>query len=135
MTISDLKKHAAPFVREQLERIENEGKGKKKNKFNATKIEHEGMIFDSKHELKQWMILVVRQKAGEISDLRRQVEYELTPKQQGERRTIYIADFVYIENGELVVCDAKSEATRKLSTYILKRKLMLEKHGIIIQEL
>jgi len=53
-----------------------------------------------------------------------------------ERKTEYWADFVYIDalTGETIVEDVKSEATRKKESYIIKRKLMLEKYGIKIKE-
>lgn len=51
-----------------------------------------------------------------------------------ENAAFYTADFVYLENGEVVVEDVKSEYTRKEKDYILRRKLMLGRHGIIIKE-
>jgi hypothetical protein len=51
-----------------------------------------------------------------------------------ERATRYVADFTYRENGELVVEDTKSAATVKNKDYIMKRKLMLQVHGIRIKE-
>ena len=39
-----------------------------------------------------------------------------------------------MENGELVVEDVKSPATRENGVYIIKRKLMLQKYGIRIKE-
>ncbi|KDD41088.1 PF06356 domain protein [Bordetella bronchiseptica OSU095] len=43
----------------------------------------------------------------------------------------YVGDFSYIEDGRRVVEDAKGMRTRD---YIIKRKLMLEKHGITVRE-
>ena len=45
----------------------------------------------------------------------------------------YRADFSYRENGALVVEDVKSSATRT-RTYLDKRKLMREIHGIEVRE-
>jgi hypothetical protein len=76
------------------------------------------------------------QRAGVISDLRLQVPYELIPAQRidgkvVERAVNYIADFVYMENGVTIVEDAKGCRTKE---YILKRKMMLWRHGIRIRE-
>ncbi len=70
-------------------------------------------------------------KAGWISELREQVKYELIPKQDGERACSYVADFVYSENGKTVVEDTKGYRTPE---YVIKRKLMLFRHGIRIRE-
>lgn len=75
----------------------------------------------------QWMAA-----AGEISELQEQVEYELVPKQPGERAVKYVADFVYRNKaGALVVEDTKGFRT---PVYNIKRKLMLWVHGIRIVE-
>lgn len=94
-------------------------------------------IFDSKREADRYRELMLMQKAGEIDDLRTQVKYELIPKQYGEdgklleKSVNYYADFVYQENGKTVVEDAKGCRTKE---YIIKRKLMLQVHGIRIRE-
>ena len=51
-----------------------------------------------------------------------------------EKNAVYTADFVYYENGQLVVEDVKSDITRKEADYVLRRKLMLHVHGIRIKE-
>ena len=123
-------------------------------KYNATKVTIDGHTFDSKHEANRYLELKLLERAGEISNLRLQVEYELLPNQYAteerygkngrrlkdkeillERKCCYVADFVYTDNrtGETVVEDTKSEATRT-PEYIIKRKLMLHKYGIRIRE-
>ena len=123
-------------------------------KYNATKVTVDGHTFDSKHEANRYLELKLLERAGEISDLRLQVEYELIPNQYDieerygkngrrlkpkevllERKCCYVADFVYTDNrtGETVVEDTKSEATRT-PEYIIKRKLVLAKYGIRIRE-
>ncbi|MGM9680364.1 MAG: DUF1064 domain-containing protein [Eubacteriales bacterium] len=84
--------------------------------------------FDSLAEYRRWKELNLLLRAGLISDLRRQVRYELIPKQGKERTVYYIADFVYAENGETVVEDVKGVRTKE---YIIKRKLMLYRYGIL----
>lgn len=101
-------------------------------KYGNTKVEIDGMPFDSKREAAHWQELRLMERAGEISDLRRQVRYELVPKLPGERPVDYIADFVYRDkNGNEVVEDVKGVRT---PVYIIKRKLMLWRHGIRIRE-
>ncbi|RYD56990.1 MAG: DUF1064 domain-containing protein [Sphingobacteriales bacterium] len=107
----------------------------RKAKYNNEKVEADGKKFDSKHEYEVYTVLRFREAAGEITDLQTQVKFELVGKQGKERPISYVADFTWLENGELNVGDAKSEITRKLSTYVMKRKLMLSVHGITIQEL
>ncbi|MBC7417447.1 MAG: DUF1064 domain-containing protein [Pedobacter sp.] len=109
---------------------------KKKNKYRNQKTDVNGIRFDSKKESKYYKHLMIFQKLGMIGLIERQVKYELIPAQEGERACNYYADFRYVEmeNGEAVVCDVKSEGTRKLPVYIMKRKLMLEKFNIKIKE-
>ena len=94
----------------------------------------DGITHDSIKEANRWCELKWLEKAGRISHLQRQVKYTLIPKQDGEYAVSYIADFVYHENGKLVVEDVKSEATKKKESYIIKRKLMLWIHGIKIKQ-
>ena len=101
-------------------------------KYNNTKIRVDGRLFDSKAEAARWQELSLLERAGEITELERQVEYELIPKQKGERAVKYIADFRYKDHeGETVVEDTKGVKT---PVYILKRKLLLWVHGIRIRE-
>lgn len=101
-------------------------------KYGNTKVEVDGVPFDSKREAARWRELRLLERAGEISDLRRQVRYELVPKLPGERPVDYIADFVYRDkDGNEVVEDVKGVRT---PVYVIKRKLMLWRHGIRIME-
>ena len=111
------------------------------NKYGNRKTVVDGQVFDSVKEARRWCELKTLLRAGEISDLERQVPFELLPAQRDqetgkviERNVIYKADFVYQENGRRVVEDVKSEATRT-PEYIIKRKLMLNIHGIRIREI
>lgn len=112
------------------------------NKYRAKKVTTEDGTFDSKAELHRWQELKLLAAAGEIRDLRRQVEYVLIPEQREpgdgkkkgkliERKCSYVADFVYEKDGETVVEDAKGVKTKE---YIIKRKLMLDRYGIRIRE-
>lgn len=111
----------------------------RKSKYGAQKTEYDGIVFDSKREAMRWRELALLQRAGEITDLRRQVKFILVPAQVdengkiAERAVSYVADFVYRDthSGETVVEDAKGMHTRE---YIIKRKLMRYVHGIRIRE-
>jgi hypothetical protein len=105
-------------------------------KYGNRKVTVDGEVFDSRKEYARYRELALLQRAGQISDLRRQVKYELLPTQRVngrmvERACVYIADFVYRENGSEVVEDAKGFRTKD---YIIKRKLMLYIHGIRVRE-
>ena len=93
-------------------------------------------------ERKRGAELELMQRAGIISDLQKQVQYELIPAHyevvNGKRKCIeractYRADFVYFDERtkELVVEDTKGFRTTE---YVIKRKLMLHEHGIRIKE-
>jgi hypothetical protein len=74
--------------------------------------------------------------------IERQVPFQLLPRQLDERtgRLIerevkYIADFVVTyADDRIEVIDVKSPITKRLPTYIIKRKLMLWVHKIRIIE-
>lgn len=120
------------------------------NKYGNKKIEVDGIVFDSKKEAKRYKELLLLEKAGEISELRRQVKYVLIPAQREpdttgamggirkgkiiEHECSYYADFVYFDRKkqDMVVEDTKGVRTAE---YIIKRKLMLRIYGIRINEI
>ena len=112
----------------------------KRNKFNAQKIEKDGMKFDSVKEYKRYIELTAQMQRNEIQDLKCQVKFELAPsvKIVGEKRAKpalrYFADFTYVRNGVLVVEDVKSVVTRKLASFRNKKHLMKSVHDIDISE-
>lgn len=96
--------------------------------------------FDSGHEAKRWSELILRQRAGEISELQRQVTFRFgnqykqvryKPKVKKGREVRYVADFTYREAGRFVVEDAKGRRERD---YAIKWALMEFFHGIEIKE-
>ena len=124
------------------------------SKYNNTKIEVDGIVFDSKKEAKYYKIFKDAAENGEISNLRRQVSFEIIPavKRQVvkhlktkdkleercvQRATHYVADFVYTDPKTKldVVVDVKSPITRKNPVYILKKKMMLAFNNIEIVEM
>lgn len=104
-------------------------------KYHNRSVIIDGILFDSVHEARRYRELSLLLRAGAIADLKRQVHFELIPAQswgtRRERPVTYIADFVYSENGETVVEDAKGVRTKD---YIIKRKLMKQIHRIEIRE-
>lgn len=112
------------------------------NKYGNRKTVVDGVEFDSRHEATRWCELKYMERAGLIYDLQRQVPFVLIPTQKDEitgkvieREAKYIADFTYRDRNthKLVVEDTKSKAT-KTKDYILKRKLLLYRHGLQIKE-
>lgn len=124
------------------------------SKYGNKKVTRGDITFDSMKEARRYAELALLQKAGAIQGLQRQVRFELVPKQydetptgklytRGERKgqektnrvlvekaVVYVADFVYYENGEKVVEDTKGFQTKD---FVIKRKLMLWVHGIKIK--
>lgn len=111
------------------------------NKFNAKKVVIQGETFDSMAEARRWRDLQWLQRGGVISGLQRQVKYLLLPSQYDEngklleREVSYLADFVYYENGQLVVEDVKGyQKGPAYAVFVIKRKLMLKVFGIRVRE-
>ena len=127
------------------------------NKLNAKKVTVNGFTYDSRKEARRHAVLLEMEKNGEITDLQMQVKFVLIPAQYEtyerygkkgqrlkdgkrciERECAYVADFVYMKDGELVVEDTKGYRNPSTATYayfVLKRKLMLWIHGIRITEI
>ncbi len=107
-------------------------KPKKKPKYRNKKTTFDGIEFDSQKEALRYFQLEQMRKSGEITSLQRQVRFSLNVR--GRRAYTYIADYVYLKNGVRVVEDVKSEVTKKLGLYRLKKKLMKLCLGIEISE-
>ena len=110
-----------------------------RNKFNARVCYVDGKKFSSKHEAERYLILKGKLQRHEIQDLQLQVRYEIVePQKAGNERvraSHYIADFVYKENGRLVVEDAKGYRKKAVyDLFKLKKKLMLKRYGIWVNE-
>lgn len=91
-----------------------------------------GDHFDSKSEAKRWADLKLLESAGEISNLKRQVRFELHVG--GLHICDYIADATYTRAGEYVVEDTKSPSTQRNAVYRLKRKLLRALYQLEILE-
>ena len=107
------------------------------NKYLNIPVKVNGQRFDSRKEANRYKELLLLERAGTIHALKRQVRYLLIPTQYDddgkcvERSCNYVADFVYFEDGKLVVEDTKG---LKTDVYRIKRKLMLANYGIRIRE-
>ena len=99
------------------------------SKYHAVKTICDGIVFDSKREARRWSELKLLQKARLISDLERQVKYDISVNDTFI--CSYRADFTYTVGKAFVCEDSKGAKTR---AYILKRKLMKAVHGITIRE-
>ena len=103
-------------------------------KYKNIKTEYNGVIYDSRKEMRRGVALEWMEKAGIICDLERQKSFVLQEgyvNNHGEkiRPITYLADFVYFdkENGRFVVEDVKSPATRT-DVYRIKKKLFERKY-------
>lgn len=111
----------------------------KQSKHRNRKVTVDGVKWDSQGECSRYAALCQLQAAGHIADLKHGVYFVLAPacylggaRKKPELR--YKADFTYIEGGQLVVEDFKSDITRKLAAYRIKKHLMMTVHGILIRE-
>lgn len=112
--------------------------GKPRSKYGNTKVEVNGVKYDSKKEAKKAEELERQERLGLISNLERQKKFVLQPSFKFAGHTIreiaYVADFVYMENGTQVVMDVKSPITRANPVYKIKKKMMMYVHGIEVKE-
>ncbi len=94
--------------------------------------------FDSQKEFKRYLELkTLEARSGEIKALERQHRIKL--EVNGQLICTYVADFKYLEQfapdkWHIVIEDVKSAATKNLSTYRIKKKLVKAIYGIDIRE-
>jgi hypothetical protein len=94
-------------------------------KYGAKPERTEDGYFASQRELQHWHISKLREKAGEIRNLERQVRFRL--EINGVHICDYIADEAHFEGERRVVIDVKGVET---DVFKLKRKLMKALHNI-----
>lgn len=99
----------------------------KGSKYKNIRLEMDGIMFDSKGEMNRYVALKIKQQAGVVQGLRHQVPFKLSIN--GQLICTYIADFVYTEEGKIVVEDFKGVLT---DVFKLKQKLMKAIYGIEI---
>lgn len=104
-------------------------KGQRKNKYNAVRVEWEGIRFDSKREMARYGELRLLELTGEISNLELQPVYQLPGKIK------YKADFRYIEDGQVIVEDVKGGTATQTRTFINKWKQVNELYPDVVWRL
>lgn len=117
---------------------------RKTNKYHAEKVTFRGETFDSRKEMKRCIYLRFLQEKGVIGQLHRQVRFMIIPPTSiwetvrhakktvlkprlVERAAYYTCDFVYRENGKIIIEDVKSAATKSKQDYVLRRKLIVKR--------
>lgn len=122
----------------------------KRPKYGNRKVALNGMEFDSAKERDRWIALKDAESKGIISNLERQVTYELIPKITEQvvvhKKTkdivkekfvqhplTYTCDFAYMKDGNLVVEDVKASPKFIDETYKVKEKVFRYKFGFSIR--
>ena len=116
----------------------------RKSKFGNKPVTVDGVTYDSTNEYRRWCFLQLMEKAGEISNLRYHVKFEMIPQITREEiihlktkdkvvtkvlqsARYYEADFVYFnKQGEEVVEDFKGQET---DLFKFKAALFFYKYG------
>ncbi len=101
----------------------------KPHKYGAKRVTVDGHNFPSLLEARTYTALKLQWQAGQITEPLLQVRFSLGVHYGRER--FYVADFVFVECGHLVVADAKGHKTKE---YLQKRKMVQTLYGIKIRE-
>ena len=117
-------------------------------RFKPKKVENEYGAFDSKSEYERYLLLLDMERNGLITDLKRQVTYELLPKQTkvvrkelktkvkevvkvAEQDMKYTCDFTYYDkDGEFIAEEHKGSKWNVDEAVRIKKKLLYYFHGI-----
>ena len=99
---------------------------------------HDGVIYDSKAEMRRYYDLCLLVKAGVIRDLERQPTFPVTITSiTGEEKHLctYTADFSYVDvrSEKLIIEEVKSKGSRT-PVYMLRRKAAELYHGMKVKE-
>lgn len=101
----------------------------KPSKYRNRAVMIDGLRFASQSEATRWCELQILERAGAVTDLKRQVIF--TCEVNGEVVTKYVADFVYRKDGRRIVEDRKGGPETAL--FRIKSKLMHACFGIDIE--
>jgi ferredoxin-fold anticodon binding domain-containing protein len=105
-------------------------------KYRNVKATIDGIVFDSKAEARRWGELTLMQRAGDISDLKRQVPFVLSPAVKlGTRMKPalkLIVDFQYFDEhaGKTILEDTKGVVTE---AFRIKLHLLKDKYGMEVR--
>ena len=111
-----------------------------RSKYGNRKADFRGESFDSEKERDYYILLLDREKRGEIINIQRQVTITIqeafeTPSGEKYRAITYKADFVYRDiNGQVHIVDVKGSKKTLTEVYKLKKKLLAYR-GIYIEEI
>jgi len=110
---------------------------KRKRKFNARKVEVEGIVFDSRLEAECYLHFRAACQLGTRFKLELQPVFELIPTQRPHagktlKKHTYTADFRITGPDTDIVIDVKSPATAEKRDFVINEKLMLHTQGILI---
>lgn len=105
----------------------------KQPKYRNKKTVVDGFKFDSKKEANRYLIYKDEKERKRILDFKMQVKYKFIIN--GQLVCSYVSDFVIKHlDGRTEVIDVKSEMTRKLPVYRIKKKLMKAIYNIEVKE-
>lgn len=117
-------------------------------RFKPKKVENEYGVFDSKSEYERYLLLLDMERNGLITDLKRQVSFNLLPQQTKvvrkalktkvkevvkvvERPMQYTCDFTYLDSeGNYIVEEHKGSKYCIDDSIRIKKKLLYYVHGI-----
>lgn len=140
LSLDDVQKFGISAQRQILEKLGQQTHTGAASKYNAKKADRNGIRFDSQKEARRYDELLFRLRDGRIQDLKLQPQFTLqesyvTPEGKRVRAIRYVADFSYFDCDldMEVVEDVKSPAT-KTRVYEIKKKLLMERWGIEVQE-
>ena len=100
------------------------------SKYKSQKVTYNNLQFDSKFECTYYAYLQELEKKGEITNLQRQIKYELLPRQTNSKGKFlyhpiyYVSDFEYDVQGVHKTVDTKGMPT---PDFRLKQKLFYYK--------
>ncbi len=113
----------------------------KPSKYRNVKVMIDGEKFDSKREAAEWQRLRLRERAGEIFHLRRQVPIDLqcpdpeSPVGDVGALTVavFVADFVYRDTADAKEHVIDVKGGKETAMFTLKRKWLFLQSGIEIE--
>ena len=110
-------------------------KRKTGSKWRNRPVIYDGIVFGSELERDEYIALCFLVNEGKIKAVECQFRVNLIPAKKtkyGSLRGVdFIPDFrITLNDGSFVFYDTKSDATRKITAYILKRKLFFHVHDI-----
>ena len=106
------------------------------NKFKARRVFYDGYWFGSEKERDRYKDLVLLKKAGEIAELKVHPVYLLqgafTYRGRRIRKIEYVADFQYIEDGQIIVEDVKGGKGTQTQLFKVKVKLLKKRYPELV---